>query len=144
MGKNAQERGNPRRTRIEQRRAEGVAVAVARNIRVSPLKLRRIIDLIRGKDYPEALAILNFTPSPSVEPVRKVLQSAAANAENNLSLDPDRLYVKTCYVDAGLSFKRMHPTTMGRARVIRRRSSHITVLVAERARARTARAAAAG
>jgi len=139
MGKNAQERGSRRATRIAQRKAEGVAVAVAKNIRMSPLKVRRVIDLIRGKDYEEAVAILNFTPNIAAEPIRKVLQSAAANAENNLSLDTDRLFIKACFVDVGISFKRMHPTTMGRARIIKRRSSHITVQVAERPRVRTAR-----
>jgi len=143
MGRNAQERGSRKKARIEQRRAEGVALAVARNIRISPLKLRRIIDLIRNKDIEEALGALNFTPSPSVEPVRKVLLSAIANAENNLGLDreTDRLYVKTCYVDAGLTFKRMHPTTQGRARIIKRRSSHITIHVAERPQQRATRTA---
>jgi len=134
---NSNERGSRKKARIEQRRAEGVAVAVAKDIRISPLKVRRVIDLIRGKDYTEAVAILSFTPNMAATPIRKVLQSAAANAENNLSLDAERLYVKTCFVDAGLSFKRMHPTTQGRARVIKRRSSHITVQVAERPRVRT-------
>lgn len=141
MGKNAQERGSRKKARIEQRRAEGIAVAVAKNIRVSPRKIRRVIDLIRGKDYGEAVSILNFTPTPAAEPIRKVLQSAAANAENNLSLDSDRLFVKTCFVDAGMSFKRMHPTTMGRARIIKRRSSHITIHVAEKQRPRAQRSA---
>jgi large subunit ribosomal protein L22 len=142
MGKNAQERGSRRATRIAQRKAEGVAVAIAKNIRMSPLKVRRVIDLIRGKDYAEAVAILNFTPNIAAEPIRKVLQSAAANAENNLSLDSDRLFVKACFVDVGFIFKRMHPTTMGRARIIKRRSSHITVQLAERPRVKTPRAAA--
>src|SRR5690242_11582871 len=124
MGKNAQERGSRRAARIAQRKAEGVAIAVAKNIRMSPLKVRRVVDLIRGKNYDEAVAILNFTPNIAAEPIRKVLMSAAANAENNLSLDSDRLFVKSCYVDEGFSFKRMHPTTMGRARIIKRRSSH--------------------
>ena len=133
---NSNERGSRKSARIEQRRAEGIAIASAKNIRISPLKVRRVIDLIRGKDFPEAVAILNFTPNAAAEPIRKVLQSAAANAENNLSLESERLYVKVCFVDAGISFKRMHPTTQGRARVIKRRSSHITVQVAERPRVR--------
>ena len=141
MGRNAQERGSRKKARIEQRRAEGIAMAIARNIRVSPLKMRRIVDLIRGKDFEEALAILNFTPSPSAEPVRKLLLSAVANADNNLGLDRDNLFVKTCFVDAAMSFKRMHPTTQGRARVIKRRSSHITIHVAERPRTRATRTA---
>ena len=138
MGKNAIKRGSRKAARIEQRRAEGIALASARNIRMLPLKVRRVVDLIRGKDYREALDILNFTPAIAAEPVRKVLESAAANAENNLSIDADRLFVKTCFVDSGFSFKRMHPTTMGRERVIRRRPSHITVSLAERPR-KTAR-----
>jgi len=137
MGKNQQRRGSRKAARIAQRRAEGVAVAVARNIRIAPLKVRRVVDLIRGKDYVEAVNILHFTRVLAAVPVRKVLESAAANAAdpNQLGLDPERLYVKTACVDEGFSFKRMHPTTMGRARVIKRRSSHITVEVAERPRA---------
>jgi len=140
MGKNAQERGSRKAARIAQRQAEGLAVASARNIRMTPLKVRRVINLIRGKDYQDAVNILNFTPNIAAEPIRKVVQSAAANAENNLSLDPDRLYIKVCFVDVGFSFKRMHPTTMGRARIIRKRTSHITVQVAERPRTSISRA----
>lgn len=134
MGKNAQLRQSRKATRIAQRKAEGVALATARSIRMSPLKVRRVIDLIRGKDFADAMAILSFTPNIAAEPILKVVQSAAANAENNLSLDPERLYVKCCYVDGGFVFKRMNPTTMGRARVIRKRTSHITVQLAERPR----------
>lgn len=134
MGKNAQLRQSRKATRIAQRKAEGIAVATARNIRMSPLKVRRVMNMIRGKDFAEAMGVLNFTPNIAVEPLRKVMLSAAANAENNLSLDPERLYVKTCFVDAGFTFKRMHPTTMGRARIIRKRTSHITVQLAERPR----------
>lgn len=140
MGKNAQQRGSRKAARIAQRQAEGVAIASARNIRMSPLKVRRVIDLIRGKDYQEAVAILNFTPNIAAEPIRKVVLSAAANAENNLSLEPERLFVKACFVDNGFSFKRMHPTTMGRARIIRKRTSHITVQLAEHPRNRAPRA----
>jgi len=121
---------------------EGIAQAIARNIRMSPLKVRRVIDLIRGKDLAEALAILTFTPNIAAEPIKKVVESAAANAEdpNQMGMDRERLYVKTCYVDGGLTFKRMHPTTQGRARIIKRRSSHITVQLAERPRIRATRA----
>lgn len=133
-------RGSRKAARVEQRRAEGIAVASARNIRIAPLKVRRVVNLIRGKNYEEAVNILNFTAAAAAEPVRKVLESAAANAENNLSLETDRLFVKVVFVDEGFSFKRMHPTTMGRARVVKRRSSHITVQVAERPRVRVARA----
>jgi large subunit ribosomal protein L22 len=140
MGKNAQERGSRKASRIAQRKAEGLAVATARNIRMSPLKVRRVINLIRGKNYLDAIDILNFTPNIASEPIIKVVKSAAANAETNLSLDTDRLFVKVCFVDEGFTFKRIHPTTMGRTRLIKRRSSHITVQLAERPRVRTARA----
>lgn len=139
MGKNQQLRGSRKAARIEQRRAEGIAVAVARNIRIAPLKVRRVVDLIRGKDYLNAVDILNFTRVLAAVPVRKVVESAGANAETNLGLDKERLFVKTAFVDEGLTFKRMHPTTMGRARIIKKRSSHITVEVAERPRAQATR-----
>ncbi len=139
MGKNSQERGSRKRTRIEQHKAEGLAVAHANGIRMAPLKVRRVIDLIRGKDYIEAISILNFTPNIAAEPIRKVVQSAAANAETNLHLDPERLYIKTCFVDPGSTTKRVHPTTMGRTRLVLKRSSHITVHLAERERVRTTR-----
>lgn len=139
MGKNQQRRGSRKAARIEQRRAEGVAVAVARNIRIAPLKVRRVVDLIRGKDYADAVNILAFTKVLAAVPVRKVLESAGANAEANLARDKERLFVKSCFVDEGFTFKRMHPTTMGRARIIKKRSSHITVEVAERPRAQSTR-----
>ncbi|HEX2951072.1 MAG TPA: 50S ribosomal protein L22 [Armatimonadota bacterium] len=139
MGKNAQNRGSRKAARIAQRKAEGIAIASAKNIRMSPTKVRHVIDLIRGKDYQEAVNILNFTPNIAAEPIRKVVQSAAANAEVNLSLEPEQLYVKACFVDNGFTFKRMHPTTMGRARIIRKRTSHITVQLSERPRLRAAR-----
>jgi large subunit ribosomal protein L22 len=138
MGKNSQRRGSRKAARTELRRAEGVAIAVARNIRIAPLKVRRVVDLIRGKDYVEAVNILHFTQVLAAVPVRKVLESAAANAAdpNQMGLDQERLYVKTACVDEGFTVKRMHPTTMGRARIIKKRSSHITVEVAERPRTR--------
>ncbi len=139
MGKNAQIRGSRKATRIAERKATGIALASVKNVRMTPMKVRHVIDLIRGKDFKDAVNILNFTPNIAAEPIRKVIQSAAANAENNLSLDPERLYVKTCFVDGGFTFKRMHPTTMGRARIVRKRTSHITVLLAEHPRARTTR-----
>ena len=140
MGKNAQDRGSRKATRIAERKATGIALASVKNVRMTPTKVRHVIDLIRGKDYQDAVAILNFTPNIAAEPIRKVIQSAAANAENNLSLDPERLFVKVCFVDVGFTFKRMHPTTMGRARIIRKRTSHITVQLAEHPRTRLAHA----
>lgn len=130
MGINAQKRGSRKASRIEQRRVAKVAVATARNIRMTPLKVRHVIDLIRGKDFTEAVAILNFTPNIATEPILKLLNSAAANADLNLHEEPTNLYVQSCYVDGGFTFKRMHPTTMGRARIIRKRTSHITIQLA--------------
>lgn len=139
MGINAQKRGSRKASRIAQRRVAKVAVATARNIRMSPLKVRHVIDLIRGKDFTEAVAILNFTPNIAAEPILKVINSAAANADINLSVEPTDLYVQSCYVDGGFTFKRMHPTTMGRARVIRKRTSHITIELAAHPSKRIAR-----
>jgi large subunit ribosomal protein L22 len=139
MGKNDQERRRRKEAEKAQQRAEGLVTASARNIRIAPLKVRRVVDLIRGKDYADAVNILNFTQAGGAEPVRKVVQSAAANAEHNYGMDSERLYVRTICVDEGFTFKRMHPTTMGRARIIKKRSSHITVQLAERPRVRTAK-----
>ena len=139
MGKNAKARGSLKQQMIEERKELGIAQAVAKNVRMSPRKVRHVIDLIRGKSYEEALAVLQFTPNIAAEPIIKVLKSAAANADHNLSLDIEKLFVLECFVDAGFSFKRMHPTTMGRARIIRRRSSHITIKLANKANAQATR-----
>jgi large subunit ribosomal protein L22 len=103
------------------------AVARARYVRVTPMKARRVVDLIRGRNAQEALAVLLFAPQAASEPVAKVLASAVANAENNLSLDPDTLWVRTAYVDEGPTLKRFRPRAQGRAYRIRKRTSHITV-----------------
>lgn len=103
--------------------------AVAKYIRVSPRKVRLAADLIRGKKVQEALAILKFTPRMSSEPVSKVLNSAIANAEHNLDMSTDDLFVKKIYVDQGPTLKRIMPRAMGRADRIRKRTSHITVVV---------------
>lgn len=106
--------------------------AVARFIRVSPRKVRQVVDLIRGKKVDEALAILQFTPNMSAEPVTKVLQSAVANAEHNLEMSTDDLYVTRVFVDQGPTLKRIKPRAMGRADRIRKRTSHITVVVGDK------------
>ena len=85
------------------------AKAIARHIRISPRKARQVVDLIRGKDLQEALAILELTPKGASRIVSKVVRSAAANAENNLELDPDTLYVSRAYVDQGPTMKRIMP-----------------------------------
>jgi large subunit ribosomal protein L22 len=106
--------------------------AIAKHIRVSPRKARRVIDLIRGKDVGEARAILQFVTHKAAAPIRKVLLSAVANAEHNYNMNTDYLYVKTAYVDVGPSLKRLIPRAQGRADVIKRRSSHITIIVSEK------------
>lgn len=108
------------------------AKAVAKYIRISPRKARQVIDLIRGKDVGEAFAILNFTAHKGTESITKVLKSAVANAEHNYALDSDNLYIREAYVDEGPTMKRIRPRARGRADLIRKRSSHITVVVSEK------------
>lgn len=110
----------------------GEAKAIARYVRISPRKVREVVDLIRGKDLREALAILKYTPRRASVPVAKVVQSAAANAEHNYEMNRDSLIVAECYVDQGPIIKRFQPRAMGRADVMRRRTSHITVVVKEK------------
>jgi large subunit ribosomal protein L22 len=106
--------------------------AVARHVRVSPNKARQIADLIRGKDFEEARYITNFSSKGAARFVGKVLESAAANAENNEGLRSEDLMVVGCYVDEGSTLKRWRPRAMGRATRINKRTSHITVIVGER------------
>ncbi|BBY07223.1 50S ribosomal protein L22 [Mycobacterium noviomagense] len=108
------------------------AVAKARFVRVSPRKARRVIDLVRGKPVAEALDILRWAPQAASEPVAKVIASAAANAQNNNGLDPTTLVVATVHADDGPTAKRIRPRAQGRAFRIRRRTSHITVVVESR------------
>lgn len=108
------------------------AKAIARYVRISPRKVRQVVDLIRGKKVSDALAILQFTPKGATEPVTKVLQSAVANAEHNYEMDTDALFVKEIFVDQGPTLKRIKPRAMGRADQIRKRTSHITVVVGEK------------
>ncbi len=109
------------------------AKAVARYIRMSPMKVNVVLDLIRGKNAVEAMAILQYTPKDAAVVVGKVLKSAMANAENNLEMDRDTLYVTECHVGPGPIIKRFQPHAQGRAFSIYKRTSHITVVVAERA-----------
>jgi len=107
------------------------ARATARYIRISPRKVRQVVDLIRGKSVSEALSVLQFTPKRAAKPVSKVINSAAANAEHNYEMDRDSLYISEAYVDQGPTLKRYKPRAMGRADLIRKRTSHITVVVKE-------------
>ena len=108
------------------------ATAKARFVRVSASKARRVIDLVRGKSVEEALDILRWAPQSASEPVAKVIASAAANAQNNEGLDPSTLVVATVYADEGPTAKRIRPRAQGRAYRIRKRTSHITVIVESR------------
>jgi large subunit ribosomal protein L22 len=104
--------------------------AIARYIRMSPRKVRRVLDQIRGRSYREALIILEFMPYRACEPILKVLRSAVANAEHNEGLDPSSLIVSTAFADAGPVLKRYRPRAQGRAFQIRKPTCHITVAVA--------------
>jgi large subunit ribosomal protein L22 len=108
------------------------AVAKARFVRVSASKARRVIDLVRGKPVAEALDILRWAPQAASAPVAKAIASAAANAQNNNGLDPSTLVVATLTADEGPTAKRIRPRAQGRAFRIRRRTSHITVVVESR------------
>jgi large subunit ribosomal protein L22 len=105
------------------------AFARASQVNVTPMKARRVIDLIRNKPASDALAVLKFAPQAASEPVAKVLASAIANAEHNFDLDPETLIVSKAYVDEGPTLKRFQPRAQGRAFRIRKRTSHITIEV---------------
>ncbi len=98
-------------------------------IRMSPYKVRRVLDQIRGKTYQDALILLEFMPYRACETVRKLVRSAAANAEHNQGLDRAKLVVSTAYADQGPSLKRFRPRAQGRAYQIRKPTCHITVAV---------------
>lgn len=103
--------------------------AVAKHVRISPYKVRIVLDVIRGKSVREAAAILDNTPKSASEPIKKVLMSAAANAENNNNMIRDNLYVAACYADQGPTLKRVMPRARGRAFRILKRTSHITIVL---------------
>ncbi|MFU0799786.1 MAG: 50S ribosomal protein L22 [Xylanivirga thermophila] len=105
--------------------------ATAKYVRISPRKVKIVIDLIRGKRVDEALAILQNTPKAASQPVIKLVNSAIANAENNLGLDRNDLYVAEIFANQGPTLKRIRPRAMGRAARIRKRTSHITVVLDE-------------
>ncbi|GAA1112632.1 50S ribosomal protein L22 [Nocardiopsis exhalans] len=114
--------------------SEGKAMgtrAQARFVRVTPRKARRVADLIRGLPADEAQAVLRFAPQSASEPVGKVLASAIANAEHNDKLDRESLVVERVWVDEGPTLKRIRPRGFGRAFRVTKRTSHITVVVAE-------------
>ncbi len=103
------------------------AFARATHVRVTPMKARRVVDLIRDMPAQQALSVLKFAPQAASEPVAKVLASAIANAEHNFSLDPETLIISRAYVDEGPTLKRFQPRAQGRAYRILKRTSHITI-----------------
>ena len=103
--------------------------ACAKYVRISPYKVRVVLDLVRGKSVNEAVAILENTSKAGAEPVRKAVESAAANAEHNLNMNRSDLKVAVCYADMGPTLKRMQPVSKGRGYRILKRTSHITVVL---------------
>lgn len=108
------------------------AKALAKYVRMSPSKLKPVCDLVRGKELNEALAILKFTPGKGAAIVEKVVKSAAANAENNFDLNPDKLYVAEVYANQGSTMKRWRAGAQGRASIILKRTSHVGCTLRER------------
>ncbi|MDR7438616.1 MAG: 50S ribosomal protein L22 [Armatimonadota bacterium] len=111
------------------------ARAIAKYIRMSPKKVRRVADVVRGRPVQEALALLRVLPHRGARVIEKAIRSAVANAEHNLELDPDHLVVSRISVDRGPGggmWKRLWPRARGRADIIRRHTCHVTVVVAER------------
>ena len=108
---------------------DNAALAQAKYVRMTPMKCRRVIDLVRGLPVDEALDILRFDVHAASEPIGKVVASAVANAENNKKLDRRDLVIAQAYVDEGPTLKRFRPRAQGRAYRIRKRTSHITVVV---------------
>ena len=108
------------------------ANAYLKYLRISPRKVKIVCDLIRGKSVAQATAILMQTPKAASEYLLKLLKSAAANAENNHGMDPEKLYVSETFANPGPIIKRMMPRAQGRAYRINKRTSHITVVVKEK------------
>lgn len=119
------------KARIRQENREKRPHATARYVRISSRKVKVVIDLIRGKKVGEALSILEFTPKAASEPVAKLLKSAMANAENNLGMNPENLYVAEVYANQGPTLKRLRARAQGRANRIRKRTSHISIVLDE-------------
>lgn len=108
------------------------AKAHARSVRIAPRKAQLVVDLIRGKQVGDAIAILRHTPKAASPIVEKLLNSAIANAEHNYSLDVNKLVITQAYVNQGPTMKRFRPRAMGRASRINKRTSHITLVVSEK------------
>ena len=103
--------------------------AIARHVRMSPTKVRRVVDIVRGMDVTEALTVLQFAPQAASEPVYKVVASASANAQSTEDLRADELFISAAFVDEGMTLRRIRPRAKGSASRILKRGSHITVVV---------------
>lgn len=106
--------------------------AIARQVRMTPQKVRRVVDVVRGMDVKQALAVLKYAPQAAAQPVYKLVASAAANAEQTESLRLDELYISQAFVDEGTTLRRIRPRAKGSASRILKRASHITVVVEPR------------
>ncbi|SDL52647.1 50S ribosomal protein L22 [Tessaracoccus oleiagri] len=125
------ENGNSRRREVLLGDRPG-SYAVARHVRMSPMKVRRVVDLVRGLDVSDALTALKFAPQAASEPVYKVVASAVANAESAEALRAEDLYISKAFVDEGVTLRRIRPRAKGSASRILKRGSHITVVVEPR------------
>ncbi|HSN12317.1 MAG TPA: 50S ribosomal protein L22, partial [Propionibacteriaceae bacterium] len=117
--------------------------AIARHVRMTPMKVRRVVDMVRGMDVVDALALLQFAPQAASEPVYKVVASAASNAESTAALRVENLYISQAFVDEGTTMRRIRPRAKGSASRILKRASHITVVVEPRAEVAAPKATAA-
>jgi len=108
--------------------------AIARHVRMSPTKVRRVVDVVRGLAVTDALAVLKFAPQAASDPVYKVVASAAANAEQTENLRSEQLYISQAFVDEGVTLRRIRPRAKGSASRILKRASHITVVVEPKAK----------
>jgi len=108
------------------------AKAIVKHVRIAPRKAQQVIDLVRGKQVDEALAILKYVPKAGAIIVEKLIKSAAANAENNHNMNRDQLFVSEIYANQGPTMKRFRPRAMGRATTILKRTSHIGVVLKEK------------
>lgn len=124
MAKRMREKAQERKINKDSR-----PTAHAKYVRISPTKVRVVLDTVRGRSVDEALAMLKMTPKAAAEAVYKVIASAAANAEHNHNLDRDKLYVAEIFADCGPILKRMQPVSKGRGHRINKRTSHITAIL---------------
>lgn len=117
------------KARVREENRDKRPSATLKYLRISPTKVRLVLDEIRGKEVNEAVAILSLSGKVAAEPVLKLLDSAIANAENNLGMNRDELYVAEVYANEGPTLKRIRPRAMGRATRIRKRTSHVTIIL---------------